>query len=87
MRQKSTFSVEPIYDEGGRQRSGELIHVDAEGPTQAAEKALGVPVSQSGTATQLRARVWWLDDQFRTVSMPVYDSERGASARAPVKRR
>lgn len=71
MRGLSTYSVEPISKEKQGQ-STELIHVEAQSPTQAAEKVLGERVSSVAGDGEMRCRVWWLDDQFRTNSLTLY---------------
>ena len=64
------YSVESLLP--GQSSSGELTHVDAAGPGQAAEIALGEKLVLAGQNDQLRCRVWWLDEQFQTRSMPLY---------------
>ena len=64
------YSVETILP--GQVGSGELAHLEAAGPTQAAELALGEKLTTVGTDDRLRCRVWWLDEQFQTRSMPLY---------------
>lgn len=75
MRVHSMYSIEPVPEVGAKSGPANLIHVEAQSPVGAAEKALGERLSASGSSGQLRCRVWWLDDQFRTISLPLYAAE------------
>lgn len=75
MKPRVLYSVEPLLAHGHEVRWGELVHLEADSPTQAAEQVVGGPLRPSGRENRLRCRVWWLDDKFRTMSVSFYALE------------
>jgi len=71
MQELTNYSVEPA-SLNGQGKSTELVHVEAQSPAQAAEKVLGEHVSTVAGDGEVRCRVWWLDDQFRTNMLTFY---------------
>lgn len=66
------FSVQPVDDMDNRE--GHCIHVEAMGPVQAAELALGETLVNHGDPASIRAIVWRLGDDFMPISIKLYRS-------------
>jgi len=62
------FSVQTV----GNDAENHTLHVEAQGPVQAAEIALGETLSVHGDAEQMRAIVWHLTDDFTPVRVTLY---------------
>ncbi|HEY4202102.1 MAG TPA: hypothetical protein VGM83_16230 [Devosiaceae bacterium] len=67
------FTVQP-FAENGRRDNATCIHVEAMGPIQAAELALGETLAVHGTPDCARAMVWKLNDDYSPVSVTLYRS-------------
>lgn len=64
------FSVQAVTDASDIKT--ECIHVEAFGPVQAAELALGETLSTHGDPQSVRATVWKLGDDFSPISIRLY---------------
>jgi hypothetical protein len=65
------FTVQPI-EAGSEKAKSTCIHVDAQGPVQAAQIALGETLSLHGSPGCARAVVWRLGEDYSPVSITLY---------------
>ena len=72
MSEKAPYSVEPYRADQPEPHTGDIVHVDAEGPLEAAQQVLGEPLAMNGKAESLRCRVWRLDADFRPIAVMLY---------------
>lgn len=71
MKSLDTFSVQPVSPDGVPDKTV-CIHVEARGPVQAAELALGESLVAQGPVSSLRALVWRLAEDYTPVSVALF---------------